>query len=184
VVFTILYRIVVSDIDRMSNTSPTMALCFGVGLLMGRRFWWMPALLIIASDWLIGLRNSGQGGLGAYTILSAVLFCGATWFGSSFSRWNGKTWPTMWAGVLFSSVVFYLAANTFSFLAFPGYPKTIGGWWMSQTTGLAGFPPSWAFLRNAIIADSIWCVVAGFLFFFKFSPARAAIADEPATVSV
>ena len=178
VVFTIAYRIIASQNGNLSNTSPTMALCFGGGLLLGRRFWWAPALLIVVSDFLIGLTRGG-GGIGSYTVLTASLFCLSAWLGSLAVRWNGKTWPTLWCGVLLSSVLFYLITNTFCWAVYPGYPKSLLGWWQSQTTGLPGYIPSWCFLRNALIADSIWCVIAGFLFFFRFSPGRERV---PATL--
>lgn len=167
IIFTVVYRIFASQVPSLSNSSPTMALCFGGGLLLGRKFWWLPAVLILGSDFLIGLRNGG-GGIGLYTLLTVTLFCGAAWFGNISSRWNGRTWPTMWCGVLACSIIFYAAANTFVWVAYPGYAKTLAGWWQSQTVGLPQYSPqSWVFLRNAVIGDSAWCLLAGLLFFFN-----------------
>jgi hypothetical protein len=46
-------------------------------------------------------------------------------------------------------------------MVFGGYEKSLAGWWQSQTTGVPGInPPAWMFLRNALIADSIWCAIA------------------------
>lgn len=178
-IFTVIYRVIASQIPALSNSSPTMALCFGGGLLLGRKFWWIPAAMILGSDFLIGLRNGG-GGIGTYTLLTIALFCGAAWVGNRSSRWNGRTWPTMWCGVLVSSVIFYAAANTFVWLAYPGYAKTFAGWWQSQTVGLPQYSPqSWVFLRNALIGDSAWCLIAGALFFFKGERASAVKASAP-----
>jgi hypothetical protein len=51
----------------------------------------------------------------------------------------------------------------------PGaYPQTFAGWWQSQTTGLPHiYPPAWHFLRNAMIGDAVWCLLASPLFFWK-----------------
>lgn len=166
VAFTVIYRLIASQVPALSNSSPTMALCFGGGLLLGKKYWWVPAALVLVSDYLIGAINGG-GGIGGYTILTAILFCGAAWLGSRVSQWNGKSWPTMWCGVLLCSVIFYLAANTYSWAMFPGYEKSFAGWWQSQTTGLPGFAPSWMFLRNALLGDTVWCILAGVIFFFR-----------------
>ena len=71
----------------------------------------------------------------------------------------------MWCGTLLSGVLFYAVANTFSWLYWPGYEKSLAGWWQCQTTGLPEFsPPAWVFLRNALIADTIWCALAGMVY--------------------
>ncbi len=164
IVFAVLYRVAASQFPELSNTSPTMALCFGGGLLLGRGFWWMPALMIVCSDLLIGWL-SGGGGVGSYTLLTAGLFVGAAFVGSLFSGVTRFRWPLLWCGVLLSSVIFYVAGNTYAWAVFPGYEPSLAGWWQSQTTGLPQFePPAWVFLRNALIADSIWCALAGLVF--------------------
>lgn len=176
-VFTVIYRIVASQIPALSNTSPAMALCFGGGLLLGRKFWWIPAVLMLGSDLLIGFLNGG-GGIGSYTVMTILLFCGAAWLGSRCAGWSGKTWPAMWCGVLLSSVVFYVAANTFAWIGAPEYSKSLAGWWQSQTVGLPQYPPSWLFLRNTLIGDSIWCALAGLVFFFQKHGVAATAAPE------
>lgn len=177
ILVTLVYRIVAAQSDSLPNTSPTMALCFGGGLLLGRKFWWVPAILIVMSDFLIGLSKGGLEGIGYYTVLTASLFCLTAWLGSVVEKRSllkSKTWPILWCGVLFSSVLFYVVTNTFCWAAYPGYAKTLAGWWQSQSTGLPGFLPSWCFLRNALIADSLWCTLAGLLLNIHHlaSPAR------------
>jgi len=174
VAFTVVYRIIASQVPELSNTSPTMALCFGGGLLLGRRFWWIPALLILASDFLIGLKNSGEG-IGPYTLMTAIFLCATAWIASQISEKRGRSLPTLLCGALLGSVIFYIAANTFAFFAHPGYPQTLAGWWQCQTIGLPGFAPSWVFLKNSLVGDSLWCGIAGLLVFLqgKLSPAHA-----------
>jgi hypothetical protein len=124
-------------------------------------------VLVLLSDITLGLFNGG-GGIGTYTMLTMALFCGAAFAGSRLGSWSGKTWPTLWCGVLLSSVAFYVVANTFAWAVYPGYIKSVAGWWQSQTTGLPEFsPPAWVFLRNALIGDSLWCSLAGMLFFVE-----------------
>ncbi len=153
------YRVAVPVFDLPWNTAPFMAIAFGGGLLLGARFGWVPVLMLVASDVVLGILNPGEG-VAAYTLMSAAVIAGAASLGSLASR-RLSVWPALWCGTLLSGVVFYLVANTFTWVVLPEYAKTFAGWWQSQTTGLPGFPPSWLFLRNSLIADTIWCGLAG-----------------------
>jgi hypothetical protein len=52
------------------------------------------------------------------------------------------------------STGFYLVTNTVSWLTTPGYAKTLAGWWQALSVGLAGYPPTWLFFRNAMVSDA------------------------------
>ncbi len=78
----------------------------------------------------LGLRSRGSAGLALVTTLGASLF-------------------------------FYVVMNTIAWASSPAplaYAKTLGGWWQAQTVGLPipGAPPSWFFLRNAMIGDLVF----------------------------
>lgn len=164
------YRLFAADYPALlGNTTPVMAMCFGGGLLLGRQFWWVPALLMIGSDIVLGL--AGEHGPGLYTIFTVIFFTVIAFAASQFGK--GAGWMTMFGGTLLCSVLFYLAANTFSWImsasgppAF-AYPQTLAGWWQAQTVGIPGFAPSWTFLRNALVGDTVWCLLASPLFFWK-----------------
>lgn len=148
-----------------------MAVCFGGALLLGARFWWLPIVLLVGSDLFLGLTRGT--GVGNYTLMSAGFYAVVAFVASRFGQWSGRTWPALWCGTLLASVGFYVFANTFSWMVSPEYAKSIAGWWQSQTTGLPQYSPqAWVFLRNALIADTIWCVIAGLLFFRKSAPAE------------
>lgn len=157
---TIGYRIWASHYSpSLGNTAPLMAVAFGGALLLGWRFWWVPAVLLIASDLFLGLWHGG-GGIGIYTLFSAVFYTGVALLGGSLGRVRHR-WATLLLGTLSCSVLFYVAANTCSWLFWGGYEKSIAGWIQAQTTGLPGIqPPAWMFLRNALLADSLWCGLA------------------------
>ncbi|NNE92069.1 MAG: hypothetical protein HKN23_10515 [Verrucomicrobiales bacterium] len=163
-VLAIGYRVFAAGSTDLANTSPLMAMCFGGGLLLGLRFCWIPALLIVASDLVLGWTNGI--GPGSYTVLTAVSFTLAGFAGAWIGKKRGS-WPVMWFGTMIGSIVFYLAANTWSWAGSPVYAQTLAGWWQSQTIGIPGFPPSLLFLRNALVGDTIWCLVAAPLFFWK-----------------
>ncbi len=178
VVITVSYRVIASSFDFLGNTAPLMAIAFGGAMLLGARFWWLPVLLLVVSDLILGFVN-GSGGIGGYTLISAFFYLSVAWVGGRAGS-RERIWPMMWCGTLFCGILFYVVANTYSFLAWPGYEKSLAGWWQSQTIGNPNFaPPAWVFLRNALVADSIWCALAGLLFFWN--PKR--VATESTVVS-
>jgi hypothetical protein len=161
---TVGYRIIASHYDFLGNTAPLMAIAFGGALLLGARFWWVPVILLVVSDLLLGFWH-GSGGVGGYTLFSIVFYLAVAWTAGKIGR-SETMWPLLWCGTLLCSVLFYGFANTYSWMLWPGYEKSLAGWWQSQTIGVPGVnPPAWMFLRNALIADSIWCVIAGLTFF-------------------
>jgi len=178
---TVAYRLLASHYDFLGNTAPLMAIAFGGALLMGSGFWFVPVLLLVVSDLVLGFWH-GQGGVGGYTLMSMTFYLVVSWIGGRAGQ-REKIWPMMWMGTLSCSVLFYLFANTYSWLMWPGYEKSIAGWWQSQTIGVPGInPPAWMFLRNALIADSIWCALAGLLFFAekRFSRVSEELVTESA----
>ncbi len=148
---------------------------------MGLRFWYVPLILLVASDLILGFWH-GSGGIGGYTLMSLVFYLIVSWLGGRAGQ-SDRIWPMMWCGTLACGILFYAFANTYSWLMWPGYEKSIAGWWQSQTIGVPGVnPPAWVFLRNALIADSIWCALAGLLFFVekRFARLSAVTASETA----
>lgn len=171
---TVGYRVAASHYDFLGNTAPLMAVAFGGALLLGARFWWIPVLLLIVSDIALGVWH-GSGGIGWYTAMSLAFYLGVAWIAGKASK-QGNLWPKMWCGTLLCSILFYVFANTYSWMMWPGYEKSVAGWWQSQTVGVPGInPPAWMFLRNALIADSIWCGIAGLLFFAERKFARQSV---------
>jgi hypothetical protein len=176
---TVAYRLMASHYDFLGNTAPLMAIAFGGALLMGSRFWFVPVLLLVVSDLALGFWH-GQGGIGGYTLMSMTFYLVVGWIGGRAGQ-REKIWPMMWFGTLSCGVLFYAFANTYSWMMWPGYEKSLAGWWQSQTIGVPGInPPAWMFLRNALIADSIWCALAGMLFFAekRFSRASEELVSE------
>lgn len=168
------YRIFASYFGFLGNTAPLMAVTFGGAMFLGSRFWWLPVVILIASDLILGVIHGG-GGIGGYTAMSAVVYLLVACFGGMAGR-SGRIWPVLWCGTLFSSIFFYLVANTYSWLMWPGYEISVAGWWQSQTTGVPGVsPPAWMFMRNSLIADSIWCALAGLVCLVR----RHAISQDP-----
>lgn len=176
VLITVSYRVIAAQVPALSNTSPLMAIAFGGAMLLGRKAWFLPLFLLVLSDlvlgWLVGT------GWGAYTVMSALIYLIVGWAARQYA---GSQHPriALIGGTLLSGVFFYLIANTFSWALAPEYTKTLSGWWQSQTTGLPQYsPPSWFFLRQSLLADTVWCILAGWLFFRSTEPTAAKSSTE------
>lgn len=169
------YRIAVPVFDLPWNTAPLMAMAFGGALLAGGRAWWMPVLVLLISDLVLGLLRPGEG-LALYTLVSALFYLAAARAGVFVGK-RTRHWLALWSGTLLCALLFYLVSNTYAWAIDPGYAKTASAWWQSQTTGLPQYaPPAWVFLRNSILADTLWCVAAGLVqFFVGLAPSREAI---------
>lgn len=174
---TVGYRVFASTHDSLGNTAPLMAIAFGGAMFLGARWWWLPVALLVASDLILGFLNGG-GGLGAYTAMSASFYVLVAYLGGLAGR-RQRIWPMMWCGTLLCGILFYLIANTYSWVVWSGYEKSFAGWWQSQSTGVPGVnPPSWMFLRNSLIADTIWCSLAGLLCFARRGSHGSSAAKE------
>jgi hypothetical protein len=53
-------------------------------------------------------------------------------------------------------MLFYGVTNTLSWLRDPAYAKTLAGWWTALTTGSAGWPETWKFLRNSLLSSALF----------------------------
>lgn len=130
-----------------------LAFCAGV-YFRGAMAWWLPLAVMAATD--VGLNIF-------YYHVSAVrwdmLFNYAVYAGLiGMGKWTGKSapfWKLLFGGIL-GALLFYLLTNTFSWLIYPGYPKTIAGWIQALFTGMPGYPPSWEFFRNTLLSGGLF----------------------------
>ena len=167
------------------NISPLMALAYVGAMYLPRRWGWLvgPAALLV-TDLAFCRVNYLTGGSGSmfswWTLISIVLFAAAGGLGILVSR--RKSLAKIVSGSLVCSLVFYVISNTFSWwhdVAIqmqPGYAASLSGWIQANTVGLAGYPPTWLFLRNGMAGDLFFLFVllavldCGFL--LGHSPAR------------
>lgn len=178
---TLVWRGVAPHEPALLNSVPLAAMCFGGAFLCGRHWWWLPACLLLATDAVLtafaGFTPS------AFTLVTAALFLAAAWLGQHWSRGQSplRGWGLMIGGSLVVCVLHYLAGNTYAWAVLPEYEKSFAGWWRSQTVGLPGpYPPAIAFLRNALVGNACWCLLAAPFFFSRnlagLHPRRAAAA--------
>ena len=158
----------------LANSVPLAAMCFGGAFFCGRHWWWVPAFLLLSTDAALTLFAGNPPSL--FTLCSALFFLGAAWLGSRRPASLGplQAWLLMLGGSLATCVIFYGLANTSAWALMPEYPKSLAGWWQSQTIGLPGpYPPALAFLRNALVGNTVWCLLAGGVLLWRHRTAEA-----------
>lgn len=186
IAFAVAFRLFTAGSDAWFHMAPFMVIAFAGAVLGGRALWWMPLVALAAfglSDLALYLFKGFP--VGYYTLLSLGVFGLAALIGLKLSHRAGAL--ALFGGTLLGSFGHYLVLNTYSWLVNPLYSFSMAGWWQSQTLGIAGFPPSYLFLRNALVADMIWCGLAVLIYFHLKSrehqpaPVRVAQADPSAS---
>jgi hypothetical protein len=145
-------------LPELPNFSPVSAVAVcGAFLIPGALGWLIPLGALMVSDLLLALVLGYPAVSGAQlvvwgTILALVGF-------ARFAGRGGFSPVRYFASVLGGGVFFYLVTNTASWIANPAYPRGLGGLWMSLTTGLPGFPPTWMFFRNSLVSDFLFAAL-------------------------
>lgn len=176
--------VMVFALSRMPGLMPpdfsavyAFAFCGGV-FFKGRLPWWMPLLVILATD--LGLNCyydhehpefhvwgwSNLAGLAFnYVAYAALIFLGRCFNpGSSLFKLVG--------GGLLGAILFYLISNSIAWLLSPEYAKSVTGWIIALTKGMGGYPETWEFFRNTLLS--------GGLFTALFAAAEKATSESPA----
>lgn len=127
----------------------SVALC-GALLLPRRMALWLPLAVLLASDLVLNAHYrapilSGELLL-RYGALALIGRMGLA------LRASPRFLTVVAAGAA-ASLVFYVIANTGAWIAAPEYAHNLAGWMQAQTLGQPGYPPSWLFLRNALLSD-------------------------------
>lgn len=160
------FLLVKSNFDGLANFTPVMAFAFTGAIVMPKRFRILiPLGLVLATDLML---YGSEAFAHSFVVVKYGLLFGAALWGASLNR-QTSVFGTL-GRVLGCSIVFYLVANTASWFGSPAYAKTFAGWLQANTTGLPGFPPSWMFLRNAIVSDQLFSLVL--LLAFNWESAR------------
>ena len=161
-------------LPELPNFSPVAAVAFCGGLFLpGVLAWIVPISVLFVSDlalaMLLGYPAFSSAQFVSWTCILAVVEIGRLLSKASFST------PRFFSALIGSGLFFYLLTNTAAWIGNPSYPRGLGGLWMSLTTGLPGFPPSWMFYRNALVSD----LVFGVLLLSVWALARRTARENP-----
>lgn len=136
-------------VEALENFTPWMALAFAGTLVFPRRLPWfaLPLVLIGIDVTATGVEAiMDPGTLAAYACFAVAAFVAG--------RFRGKTGLLGGlAGVLVSSVAFYLITNTLAWAGIPEYAKTFSGWIQALTMGVPGYPETYWFLVRSLCSD-------------------------------
>ncbi|MCB1208192.1 MAG: hypothetical protein KDK97_02635 [Verrucomicrobiales bacterium] len=143
--------------DPLPNFAPWMALAFAGAALAPRSwpFWIIPAAMLLI-DAVTPASMLWAAPLYVAVVYGCIFL--AAMAGQALSGRNLGVLGTL-GGTVLCSLGFYVVTNTFSWITDPTYAKTAMGWWQALTIGVPGFPPTWTFLRNALLGDTFFAVL-------------------------
>ena len=145
-----------------------MAIAFVGAMYLPARWGWLvgPVALVITDLAFLRVNylTDGSGSMfSLWTLASLGIYAAAGGLGVLLS--HHKSLGKVIIGSLGCSLLFYVVANTFSWVhnisiqMTPGYAGTLAGWWQANTVGLPGYVPTWLFLRNAMVGDLFFAMV-------------------------
>jgi hypothetical protein len=161
-----LWRVMTVYQPGLSNVAPVAALAFcGAVYLRDWRWWLVPFAALTLSDLWLNHYYSSQFG---YAWPPGAMALRAAGFGAAIGiGWlvaRRRNVVTLAVGALGSSLIFYAASNSVSWLTDPYYAKTAAGWLQALTVGHPEFPSTLWFFRNTLIGDLLFTgVFAGAL---------------------
>lgn len=145
VALLVIFRAITAG-DFLPNFSPLPALFLcSLIFLRGAKAWLLPVAAWAITDPIVSALQ-GAPALGWHHLGIALGLAASVGLGLFLRRRPSA--PVVLVGSLAAAVLFYLMANTVSFVVDPLYPKTLTGFVQAQWTGPVGFGPTWVFLRN------------------------------------
>ena len=142
-------------LPELPNFSPVAAVAFCGGLFLpGLLAWLVPVGVLFVSDlalaMIFGFPVFSSAQFVSWACILAVVGIGRLSTQASFSV------ARFFSALIGCGLLFYFVTNTAAWIGNPSYPRGWDGLWMSLTTGLPGYPPSWIFYRNALASDLIF----------------------------
>lgn len=139
-------------LPELPNFSPVAAVAFCGGLFLpGVMAWLVPIGALFVSDLALAMLL-GYPAFSSAQMVSWICIAGVVQMGRLVSKAPFSNFR-FFAALLGGGLLFYVVTNTAAWLGNPSYPSGLAGLWMSLTTGLPGYPPSWMFYRNALVSD-------------------------------
>ncbi|MDP0491698.1 MAG: hypothetical protein Q7Q71_11670 [Verrucomicrobiota bacterium JB023] len=149
---------------------PYYALFFCLAFWRGGKWLAIPAIAYLIS------LSMMSGGLALWMVSPILGFALIALWGRQFHESASKL--SLFGGSLIGASIFYVQTNIFAFLFDGRYEKSLGGLAQALWTGLpADAVPTWFFLRNALIATSLFTAV---LLIFIKSPEKTQRDEVPA----
>lgn len=155
----VIYRIILNTAGAegagwIANFAPFAAIAFCGAIYLPKRFAFaIPLVALLISDLVINAVH-GISLFSGYMVARYAALALVAGIGLIVRKRRNPA--TIGAGTIGGTLTFYLITNTASWLAEPGYAKSVSGWVQALTVGLPGYAPTWMFLRNSLISDLIF----------------------------
>ncbi len=156
------YRVLLStagadEAGWVSNFAPVAAIAFCGAIYLTKRFAFAVSLsVLLISDIVINTAN----GISIVSISMVSRYAAlALVVGIGFLVRKRMSIAAIGTGAIGGTLTFYLVTNSASWLAEPGYAKTLAGWVQALTLGLppySSYAPTWMFLRNSLLSDLLY----------------------------
>ncbi len=141
--------------DTFANFQPLGALFFCGMALFGWRGLCLPALAWVMTYPMTSLAQGYE--MGAQLLIPVAGFVGMIALAAFF---KGSNSGRIFVGSLAAAVIFYVLTNVLSWAFDPLYgPKSLATLGQALWTGLPGYPPTWVFFRNAMVAQSLFSAI-------------------------
>ncbi len=138
----------------LPNFSPMAALCLcGAACLPRRWALAVPFTALLVTDVILN-AHYGWPLVNTELVLKNIAFIAIAAIGWRL-RPRAQAKVLLPAAIL-SSLLFYVATNTASWLSEPAYAKSLSGLVQALTTGLPGYAPTWTFYRNTLVSDLVF----------------------------
>ena len=172
-VFAALWRLLALPLPLLGNFAPLMALTFcGAAYFRDRRMWLVPLAALAFSDLYLDRYYAAvfhETWHWESELVRLLCFALALPIGRMVAR--HKRWPTLAAGILGCSLLFYVITNTDAWLRDPHYVKSAAGWLQALTVGRPEFAPTYLFFRNTLASDLLF--TGAFAFAMESAARRA-----------
>lgn len=135
----------------LSNLQPFGALFFCAAACAGSRWLWVAALAWIAT---VPVTSAINGYSWTFHLLTPMVgFAALVAIGRSF---RGKATGVVFGGSLLGGLAFYLITNVLAWATSGFYAKTLAGLTQALWTGTPGYPPTYLFFRNEMLAQALF----------------------------
>ena len=130
---------------------------FGSLFFCGMALFGLRGIILASATWLLSypITSMIQGHLVGLEILVPIIGFAAMVGLANFFKNNSPL--KTFTGSLLGAVIFYLITNALSWALDPLYTtKSLTTLGQALWTGLPGYPPTWLFFRNAMIAQAVF----------------------------
>lgn len=142
----------VDHFSALTHFTPIAAIAFCAGVYLSRRMAMLVAVVpFVLSDIILSMHRElnafdASFFVRLFTLVALVAVAGAI---------PGTRWARALLGTVAGSILFYVGANTVSWMG-PDYAHTFAGWFQSQTIGVPGFTPAYWFLVKSLVCDLVF----------------------------